>query len=65
MHNRSFDVRQLTVAEKRDLCTRAKAICKRWWVDELDCTKSMSRQIIEMSFDNILQKLDEIGRAHV
>ena len=57
--NRNFDTRQYTIEQKKDLCARAKAICKSWWVDVLDCSVSLSRQRVEMPFEEILQKIDD------
>jgi len=58
-YHQPYDVRQLKVEEKHALCYRAKELARHWWVDKLDCRESFQRQLIEMPFDEIMQKLDE------
>lgn len=58
MH-KQYKTRELTLEQKRDLCYRAKEKCDRWWTDILDCSKSFCRQSIEMSFEDIMAKLDQ------
>ena len=49
----------LTLDEKRQMIVEAHQKCFEWWVDILDCAKSFRRQKIEMSFEEILKKLDD------
>ena len=58
MH-KQFNTRTLSLKQKRDLCYSAKEKCDRWNVDILDCSKSFCRQLIEMSFEDIMAKLNE------
>ena len=44
------------------MCFKAKDLCFKWWVDKLDCSESFLRQIIEMPFEEIMNKLDD--RSH-
>lgn len=57
--NLSYNVKELTLEQKRELLYRAKEKCCDWWVDILDCKVSFSRQRIDMEFDEIVKKLDK------
>lgn len=52
--NTSYKTHGLTLDQKKDLFRRAKAVCRTWWVDELDCKKSWFRQRIDMDFEAAL-----------
>ena len=54
-----YETSNLSLDEKLNLFRKAKEKCVHWWVDVLDCSKSFARQRIEMSFDDILQKLND------
>ena len=56
---RQYNTRTLSLDEKWSICHKAKEKCDRWWVDILDCSKSYCRQTIEMSFDDIMAKLNQ------
>lgn len=58
-YHQPYDVRHLKLEEKHALCIRAKELAHNWWVDKLDCNESFRRQLIEMPFDEIMQKLDQ------
>lgn len=48
----------LSLDESRAILLLAKEKCRRWWVDKLDCSESLCRQKVEVSFDEIMQKFD-------
>lgn len=54
-----YDTDELTLDQKRKLLEDAKKVSLSWNVDVLDCRKSWSRETIEMSFEDILKKLDD------
>ena len=54
-----YNTRTLSLDDKKSICHKAKGKCDKWWVDILDCDKSFCRQKIEMSFDDIMAKLDQ------
>jgi hypothetical protein len=58
-----YDVSDLSLEEKKDLMKLAFGLAFEWWVDELNCSKSFCRKKVDMSFDDILDKLKE--NAHV
>ena len=51
-----YDVKNLSLKDRRNLMKLAKAYSLEWWVDELDCSKSFTRQKIDMSFEEVLKK---------
>ncbi|KAA6318515.1 hypothetical protein EZS27_031484 [termite gut metagenome] len=54
-----YNTRNLSFSQKIDLLRDCKDICYTWWVDKLECSVSLSRQQIEMSFDKIMEKFNE------
>lgn len=52
-----YDINRLSLKKKEALLREAKEKATRWWVDSLDCTKSYSRQTVEMPFDEVMKKL--------
>ena len=54
-----YNVRDLSLEEKRDLLKKAFDNKYNWWVDKLDCRESCARQKIDMSFDKIMEHLTE------
>jgi hypothetical protein len=54
-----YSTDQLTLEEKTAILTEAHQTCYKWHVDILDCKKSFSRQPIELSFQEIMSKLNE------
>jgi len=54
-----YDIDELTLDQKRDLLKDAHKVCLSWNADVLDCRKSWSRETIEISFEDILKKLDD------
>lgn len=56
--NICYDTRELSVDQKKDYCRKAKEICYEWWVDKLDCRESFFRQKVEMTFEEIIEMLD-------
>lgn len=53
-----YETKGLDLDAKKELLRYALENCDRWNVDVLDARKSWQRQSIEMSFDDILEKLD-------
>jgi len=53
-----FRTNHLTLEQKRDLCQRAHDKCFNWWADILDCSQSFCRQKIDLTFEEIMAKLD-------
>lgn len=43
---------------KRQILLKAKEVCYDWRVDILDCSKSIYRKPIKMSFEEIMSKFD-------
>jgi len=58
-HDIFYNTQGLSLDTKRRIFTDAKQKSFRWWVDVLDCSKSISRQRIEMDFNEILAKLSD------
>jgi len=54
-----YNTQKLNLAEKTALLNDCKAVCFHWWVDKLDCSVSFSRERIEMTFEEIKQKLTD------
>jgi hypothetical protein len=57
MHDIFYSVSNKPITKKKELLTEAHGDCLKWWVDVLDCSKSWSREIVEMSFDEIMDRL--------
>lgn len=51
-----YDHAHLSNKQKIELFYDAKEQSYEWWVDILDCEKSIARQKIEMSFEDIIKK---------
>jgi hypothetical protein len=54
-----YETSSLTYEQKTRLLKEAKQLCRLWWVDILDCSKSFARQRAEMSFDEIMARFEE------
>ncbi|MFV0472570.1 MAG: hypothetical protein ACK5L7_11175 [Paludibacteraceae bacterium] len=54
-----YNTRELSFSQKIDLLRDCKEICYTWWVDKLDCSESMSRQQIDMDFEEVISKFDD------
>lgn len=52
-----YDINKLSLKKKEALLREAKGMSIRWWVDALDCTKSMLRKTVEMPFDEAMKKI--------
>ncbi len=52
-----YDVKHLSLKEKKKICVDAKKRCYDWRVDILDCNRSWRRQAVKMPFKEILKKL--------
>jgi len=55
-HDIFYNIRHLTLEQKKQLCIDAKEKSFDWRVDKL---VSLARQQIDMSFEDIMSKLDE------
>lgn len=57
MSHKFYDTSGLSLEEKLAILDGAKEKADRWWVDILDCSVSIRRQKIEMSYEEIKNKL--------
>lgn len=48
---------EFSISNKKKLLIESKDLSYHWWVDILDCSKSIRRQEIKMSFEDILNYL--------
>ena len=53
-----YDTRNLSLEQKIAILKNCKEICFRWWTDKLDCSVSLARQSIDMTFDGIMEKFN-------
>jgi hypothetical protein len=53
-----YNTGNLTLEQRIQFINDCKAVAYNWWVDILDCKKSVRRQRIEMLFEDILAKLN-------
>jgi hypothetical protein len=49
-----YDVNKLSFKNKIQLLKDAKDLCFNWWVDILDCSKSLCREKINLSFEEVI-----------
>ena len=54
-----YNTRELSLAQKTAILKDCKEICFRWWTDKLDCSISWARQIIDMTFEEIMNKFND------
>lgn len=54
-----YEVRHLSLEQKRTIMRRAKEHCREWWADILDCSKSFHRQRIDADFEDVLAMLND------
>lgn len=52
--NTFFDI-NLNHEQTISLFNESKEVCEHWWFDILDCTKSIQRQRVDISFENALK----------
>jgi len=52
-----YNTQELSLEKKIALLDDCKAVCFLWWVDKLDCSVSFCRERIEMTYEEIIQKL--------
>ena len=52
-----YDINRLSLKKKEALLREAKEKATHWWVDTLDCTKSVQRKTVEMSFEDAMKML--------
>ena len=54
-----YNTQKLTLEQKKEILEDARKLSFDWHVDVLDARKSWARQKIEMSFEDIIKKLDD------
>jgi hypothetical protein len=54
-----YKTNSLSKEEKVALLHECRSVCYEWWADKLDCSESMSRQSIDCSFEEILDRFKE------
>jgi len=54
-----YDINNLALDKIIELLNEAKKISYDWWVDVLDVNISFARQKIEMSFKDVLKRIDD------
>jgi len=54
-----YNTQNLNLEQKVALLDDCKAVCFHWRVDKLDCSVSFRRERVEMTFEEIKQKLTE------
>ncbi len=57
-----YDIHRLTMTKKKQLFKDSKKISYKCFVDVLDCEVSIARKSTDMSFDEVMKKLD--GSCH-
>ena len=53
-----MNIQYLSLNEKHKVFDLAKEVAFEWWVDELNCSESFRRQIIEMTYEDAMKKLN-------
>lgn len=51
-----WNANKVPFEQKVDMLNRAKAVCKHWWVDALDCSVSFCRQRVMVPFEDIMAR---------
>lgn len=59
MINEKLDIQHLLLEDKCKLMQDAFLICYKWWIDILDCSKSWTRQKLEMPLSEVLQLVND------
>ena len=54
-----YDISKLPQDKIIELLREAKDLSYNWWVDILDCKVSFARQKIDMSFNDVLKRIDK------
>jgi hypothetical protein len=54
-----LDVSGINLESKKNILHDAFAVNTEWWVDILDCSVSFYRIYVDMSFEDVLLKLDD------
>ncbi len=54
-----YNTNDLSLQQKRELCSDCKEICYTWQVDILNCSEYSSRRQIDMAFEAIMSKLND------
>ena len=52
-----YNTQNLSLEQKIALLDDCQAACFHWWVDKLDCSVSFRRERIEMTYEEMKQKL--------
>lgn len=53
-----FNIRDLSLTDKQILLNQAYEKSSSFWVDHLDCSKSWSRVKVDMTYEEVLTKLE-------
>lgn len=53
-----FNIRDLSLTDKQDLLNQAYEKSSSFWVDHLDCSKSWRRVKVDMTYEEVLTKLE-------
>ena len=60
MTYRHYDLSEVTKDDFIKIMRDAHAVCIRWWVDELDCSKSVYREVVnDISFDEAIARFHD------
>lgn len=54
-----YNIGSLELDQIKELLKEAYVMCDKWSVDELNCSKSWSRQKINMSFEEVMKKAND------
>jgi hypothetical protein len=54
-----YKTEHLNIDEKKELLSWSKDKSFKWWVDKLDVSESWARQKIDMSYNEVITKLDD------
>lgn len=53
-----FNIHELSLKEKKELLNQAYEKSSSFWVDHLDCSKSWSRVKVDMTYEEVVKKLE-------
>jgi hypothetical protein len=59
LHDIFYDAYDLPLERKREILNRARELSYKVRVDKLDCSVSFARQKTDMSYEEVLKKLDD------
>jgi hypothetical protein len=59
-----YNLDTLSLDEKIALLKDAYDVCFEWWADKLDANKSWSREKIDVTFDEMIAKINDNDKFH-